>query len=127
VGKTLLILEASFGPRQFEPAMAYKEACRIMTAQLVGHLDVGTVICNIGVCDGDNGGALNNTDGHCRFGGRITRTRRSQSDSAFNGQISSLEMGRLPQGGGSSFDSEGKSLPRKTTTAFNLGRLEDST
>jgi hypothetical protein len=76
VGKTLLILEASFGPRQFEPAMAYKDACRIMTAQLGSGIwmwELSFVMA--GVCDGDNGGeTLNNTDGHCRFGGRITRT-----------------------------------------------------
>jgi hypothetical protein len=79
---------------------AYKDACRIMTAQLGReHLDVGTVICNIG-------------DVYCAVGETkeaLEQYRRALPIRWKNlgpndpkvvrlmEQISSLEMGRLPQ------------------------------
>jgi hypothetical protein len=39
MGKTLNNIGSVYLKQEFEPAMAaYKEACRIMTAKLVGHL-----------------------------------------------------------------------------------------
>jgi hypothetical protein len=73
---------------------AYKEACRIMTAKLVGAFDVGTVICTIDVGDGITAEALSNTDGHRLFAGR-TGDRAIPKWCLM--EISSLEMGRLPQ------------------------------
>ena len=102
VGKTLNNIGSVFYlKREFEPAMAaYKDACRIMTAQLGSeHLDVGTVICNIGDVYCATGVTVEALEQYRRalpirwknLGPNNPKVVRLME------QISSLEMGILPQ------------------------------